>query len=232
MELLFNPLTGIVITIAILIYSAILHEIAHGMVADRLGDPTARLLGRITLDPRPHIDPVLSIFAPLMLILIGSPVIFGGAKPVPVDPFNLKDGIKDLAIVSLAGPMTNLIIAFIASILFFLLPTELNLQQSVFAILQNLYPVLSIIDVIGFFLAVVVYINLLLALFNLLPIPPLDGSKVFAMVLPERQARAYLSLGSIGMMILFFLLLFPLGPFSISRILFSILSTLLGVLSF
>lgn len=232
MELLFNPLTGIIITIGILIYSAILHEIAHGVVADRLGDPTARLLGRITLDPRPHIDPVLSIIAPLMLILIGSPVIFGGAKPVPVDPFNLKDGIKDLALVSLAGPMTNFCIAIIASILFLFLPTELNLQQTVFAILQNLYPILSVIDVFSFLLAVIVYINLLLALFNLLPIPPLDGSKVFAMILPERQAQAYLSLGSIGMIILFALLFFPLGPFSISRILFSILSTLLGVLSF
>ncbi|MBI2033277.1 MAG: site-2 protease family protein, partial [Candidatus Levybacteria bacterium] len=85
----------------ILIYSAILHEIAHGYVADRLGDPTARLSGRLTLNPIPHIDPFMTILLPLLLIMSGSPIIFGGAKPVPVDPFNLKEGRKDIAIVAL-----------------------------------------------------------------------------------------------------------------------------------
>lgn len=233
MELLFNPLTGIVITLVILIYSAILHEIAHGLVADRLGDPTARLLGRITLNPRPHIDPILSVIMPLLIFFgSGGQFIFGGAKPVPVDPFNLKDGLKDLALVSLAGPTTNFVIAIIASIIFLLLPTQFNLQDTVFAILQGVLPMTSFLDFIAYLLGMITYLNLLLAIFNLLPIPPLDGSKVFAMLLPERSAQAYLSLGSMGMFLLFFLLLFPLGPFSISRILFSIISTFLGVLSF
>jgi len=232
MELLFNPITGIVVTVGILIYSAILHEIAHGLVADRLGDPTARLLGRITLDPRPHIDPVLSIFAPLLLILVGSPIIFGGAKPVPVDPFNLKEGRKDLALVSLAGPMTNILLAISASIFFAILPTTFNLQTTVFDILQGQIMVTSFVDAFGFLLAIIVYINLLLALFNLLPIPPLDGSKIFSLILPEKEAQAYLSLGSIGIFILFLLLMFPIGGFSIGRFLFSLIISLLGVLSF
>lgn len=232
MELLFNPITGIIITLGVLIYSAILHEIAHGIVADRLGDPTARLLGRITLDPRPHIDPMLSILAPLLLIVVGSPVIFGGAKPVPVDPFNLKEGRKDLALVSLAGPLTNVVIAVAGSLLFALLPTRLNLEMTVLSILQEVFAIQNPLDGVAFFLGIVVYINLLLALFNLLPIPPLDGSKIFAMILPERQAQAYMSLGSIGFLLIFFLLMFPIGPFSLGRLITSLLFTMLGLLSF
>src|SRR3989338_4493907 len=101
----------------ILIFSAILHEVAHGFVAEKLGDPTARLAGRLTLNPKNHIDPFMSILLPLLLIISGSPVIFGAAKPVPVDPFNLKEGRKDIALVSLAGPLTNVFIAIIPSFL-------------------------------------------------------------------------------------------------------------------
>src|SRR5688500_5623415 len=101
MDLLATPFVLVLISVAILIYSAILHEIAHGFVADRLGDPTARLMGRLSLDPRPHIDPMMSIFLPLLLVFSGSPILFGAAKPVPVDPFNLRDGRKDMALVSL-----------------------------------------------------------------------------------------------------------------------------------
>src|SRR5581483_3011847 len=108
----------LVIGLPILIFSAILHEIAHGYVADRLGDPTARLMGRLTLNPGPHIDPFMSILLPLMLLLTGSPILFGAAKPVPIDPFNLKEGRKDMALVGLAGPLTNVLIAIAASVIF------------------------------------------------------------------------------------------------------------------
>lgn len=206
-----------VISLVILIYSAILHEIAHGYVAERLGDPTARLMGRLTLDPRPHIDPFMSIVVPLLLILSGSPVVFGAAKPVPVDSFNLRDGRKDLAIVSLAGPATNLLIATIAAILL---------------------KALSIVTLGGFtvfinwFLLTAVRLNLLLFIFNLIPIPPLDGSKVFALILPEKDARVYLSVGNIGIIFVFFLLLFPIGGFSLNTVIFNLLTfgeKLLGV---
>src|SRR6185437_16812699 len=98
----------LLIGLVILIFSSILHEVAHGLVAYRLGDPTAKLLGRITLNPLKHIDPYMSILMPLIFFFgSGGRFIFGGAKPVPVDPFNLRDGTKDLALVSAAGPLTN-----------------------------------------------------------------------------------------------------------------------------
>lgn len=195
------------ITLVILIFSAILHEIAHGFVAERLGDPTARLAGRLTLDPRKHIDPMMSIALPLILLLSGSPIIIGAAKPVPVDPFNLKEGRKDLALVSLAGPLTNVLIAIIASIILKLIPFSSNFTLAPFP----------------FILANIVHLNLLLAIFNLIPIPPLDGSKIFSLVLPEKLANTFLSLGSIGMFIIFFLLLSS-GPLSLGRLIFSLLS--------
>ncbi len=203
-------LIGAIITLTILIFSAILHEVAHGWVAGRLGDPTAKLMGRLTLNPRSHIDPMMSIALPLLLIISGSPVIFGAAKPVPVDPFNLRDGRRDMALVALAGPMTNILLAIIAALLI----QTLSLSSIFDA--QN-----SIIYVL---LSTVARINLLLAIFNLVPIPPLDGSKVFALLLPERQANAYLSLGSVGMLIIFFLLLFPIGGFSLGNFVFNLLS--------
>jgi len=199
----------IVILLLVLIYSAILHEIAHGYVAERLGDPTARLLGRLTLNPKPHIDPIMSIFLPLILILSGSPVIFGAAKPVPVDPFNLKDGRKDLALVSLAGPATNVLIAFIAAI-------------AIKAI--GFFPLGEAQVFIYYVLGLVVRLNLLLAIFNLIPIPPLDGSKIFALILPEKEAASYLSIGFIGIFILFFLLMFPIGGFSLGEAIFNLLT--------
>ena len=216
MGLLSDPL-GLFITLFILIYSAILHEIAHGYVAERLGDPTARLMGRLTLDPRPHIDPFLSILLPLLLLISPSPIIFGGAKPVPVDPFNLKEGRKDIALVSLAGPMTNVILAIIAAILLHLLFAGGSLVNP------------SLVEII---LLTIVRINVLLAIFNLLPIPPLDGSKIFALILPEKTADSYLSLGSMGTFLLLFLLLIPIGPFSLQSIIFSLYTSALGLLGF
>src|SRR3989338_4037237 len=217
MEIIFA-----VTTIAILVFSAILHEIAHGYVADRFGDPTARLAGRLTLNPKPHIDPMMSILLPLMLVISGSPVIFGAAKPVPVDPFNLKEGLKDIALVSLAGPLTNVVLAIITAFLikaiyFFVnVPSE-NIKLAVFVL---------------FVLHLIVKLNLLLAIFNLIPIPPLDGSKVFSLILPEKEARVYLSISGIGIFILFFLLLFPIGGFSLGELIFNLLSfaeKLLGI---
>ncbi len=202
-------ITGILFLV-ILIYSAILHEIAHGFVAERLGDPTARLMGRLTLNPKNHIDPVMSVLLPLVLILSGSPIIFGAAKPVPVDPFNLKDGRKDMAIVSLAGPATNFLIAVIGAIIMHSLSlVSMDVNTAI---------------VIYKFLFAVVHINLLLGIFNLIPIPPLDGSKIFALILPEREANTYLALGSIGIFIIFFLLMFPIGGISLGAVMGNLLA--------
>jgi Zn-dependent protease len=212
-----------IISVLILIYSSILHEIAHGYVAYRLGDPTAKILGRITLNPISHIDPFMSLLIPLMTYFgSGGTFIFGGAKPVPVDPFNLRDGMKDLALVSLAGPLTNIILAIIATILTHLLFPDFGFNQ------------IAASGIAGFLLTTIIKWNLLLAVLNLMPIPPLDGSKLFALLLPERTAAAYLAFGNsgLGMFVLIFLFFFPIGPFSLSSILSALIIFALTFLGF
>jgi len=206
------------VTLIILVYSAILHEIAHGFVAERLGDPTARLMGRLTLNPKSHIVPFMSILVPLLLIISGSPVIFGAAKPVPVDPFNFREPKKDMALVSLAGPGTNLLIALVFSLICHLLFPGLS------------FDVIRSGGIIGFLLGTVVYINLLLAIFNLIPIPPLDGSKIFALILPDREAAVYLSIGTFGILIIFLLLVFPIGGLSLGDLMSNLLNFSLRLL--
>lgn len=202
------------VALIILIYSAILHEIAHGYVADNLGDPTARLEGRLTLNPKKHIDPFMSIFLPLLLLFSGSPVIFGAAKPIPVDPFNLKEGRKDIALVSLAGPMTNLFLAVLASFIIKIISLPF---------VMNFFPAF-LFTIFYLILTLIIKMNLLLAIFNLLPIPPLDGSKIFSLLLPEKEASIYLSFGIVGIFILFFLLAFPIAGFSLTNFVFQLLS--------
>jgi Zn-dependent protease len=200
------------VSLVILVYSAILHEIAHGFVAEKLGDPTARLMGRLTLNPKSHIDPFMSILLPLLLIISGSPVVFGAAKPVPVDPFNFRDGRKDLAIVALAGPATNVLIAVAAAVALKILMIFAASSTS------------SLLIPVATFLALIVRMNLLLAIFNFIPIPPLDGSKVFALLLPDKEAAAYMSVGTFGILIIFFLLMFPIGGFSLQSVMFNLLT--------
>lgn len=168
------------------VFSAILHEIAHGFVAEKLGDPTARLAGRLTLNPIPHLDPLMSVIVPvLMFYFSGGTFIFGAAKPVPVNPIMLKEGRKDLAIVALAGPLTNLLIAIIFAIIAKMFPLSFDIQNIVL---------------------IIVRFNLLLGFLNLIPVPPLDGSKFFSIILPENLAQQYLAIAPFGLLILFFLL--------------------------
>ncbi len=205
----------LILTLIVLLFSAILHEVAHGFVADRFGDPTARLAGRLTLNPKSHIDPFMSVILPLLMyISSGGTFFIGAAKPVPVDPFNLREGRKDIALVALAGPLTNILLAVTAAIMLrilFLPVIAHNISPFLFSLL---YP----------FLSTVITINLLLAIFNLLPIPPLDGSKLFALALPEKEANVYMAMGNIGFFILLFLLLFPIGGFSLSEFIFNLIS--------
>ncbi len=178
---------GIAIEIIVLVCSVILHEIMHGFVADRLGDPTARLSGRLTLNPIPHIDPMMSILIPAILLITQSPILFGAAKPVPVNPIHFKDPKKDMGLTALAGPMTNFGLAFLAAMIWHLLGN--NMTPIIFLVLKN-----------------VIFINLSLTLINLIPIPPLDGSKVVSILLSEKAAFSYQRMSQYGFFLLFALL--------------------------
>ncbi|MFZ5899198.1 MAG: site-2 protease family protein [Bacillota bacterium] len=161
------------------IVGIVLHEVAHGYVADRLGDPTARLAGRLTLNPIPHIDPVGLIF------LIVAKV--GWAKPVPVNPYNFRGDIKQgLLLVALAGPATNLLIALASAVFWAFLGAPPSL--------------------LGNILQWTIHINVVLAFLNLMPVPPLDGSKILAGILPGRQSWLY-SLEQYGILLLLVLFL-------------------------
>ena len=168
--------------VVVFLFSVIVHEIAHGYVALLNGDPTARMLGRITLNPIPHIDLVGSILLPLLLMLSPSGMIIGWAKPVPVNPLNFRNYRWGEFAVSAAGPVSNLALAAIFSVLL-----RLGLGN----------PGLTQLAYYG------VSINIILALFNLIPIPPLDGSHILALVLPRELARLYSHLQPVG----FFLIL-------------------------
>ncbi|MGB9637329.1 MAG: site-2 protease family protein [Microgenomates group bacterium] len=196
----------------IFIYSIILHEIAHGLAAERLGDPTARLSGRLSLKPGPHIDPLMSIVVPLLLVLSGSPIIFGSAKPVPIDPYNLRNPRKDMGLVGLAGPVTNLGLAIAFSFL----------ARLVFA----LFPQTTILEILKF----ATQINIFLAVFNLIPIPPLDGGRVMVAILPEKYSEALASIESLGIFIVLFFLLFPNPLFSLEKIIVGISSFLFSLI--
>lgn len=199
---------GIVIGIIVLVFSAILHEIAHGYVAEKLGDPTARLAGRITLNPLPHIDPIMTILVPVLLVFSGSPIIFGAAKPVPVNPLMLHEGRKDIALVSLAGPLTNLLLTLAAAVFFAIFYSNLGLLNVAIMNPSSAFE----LSPGAFILARIVLINLALGFLNLIPVPPLDGSKFFSIILPEKVAQQYFALAPFGIFILFFLLLMtPVG---------------------
>jgi Zn-dependent protease len=205
------------LSFTVLVFSIILHEIAHGFVAERLGDPTARVMGRLTLDPRSHIDPMMSILFPLLLIFSGSPVVFGSAKPVPIDPFNFREPRKDMGLVGLAGPMTNFligaVIAIILRVLIIFNPTPSD-------IISSLAP-----SALFMILKTAIFYNFLLAAFNLIPIPPLDGSRILAAIIPEEYAKVLDSLEPFGFFILFFLLMFPIGGFSLGSIVYGLVSS-------
>ena len=168
----------ILVIFIILIFSAIVHEVSHGLVAEKLGDSTARDEGRITLNPIPHIDPFGTILMPLMLWFgTGGRFFFGAAKPVPVNFNNLKWPKLGMALVSLAGPLSNVCLAVLL-----LIPIKLGIANSISA------PILY----------KGIYINLLLGVFNLIPIPPLDGSKIIFSFLPDNLMYKILSLERFG----------------------------------
>ena len=174
----------------ILLFSIVIHEVSHGAAANLLGDPTAKLAGRLTLNPLRHLDPFGSVLLPLMLILIKSPLLIGFAKPVPINPYNFRDQKYGSAKSALAGPAANIGLALVFGIILRFLPHSFLSQGA------------------ALMFAYIVYINLLLAFFNLIPIPPLDGSHILFTFLPSSFRRYEIVLSQYGFFILIFLLLF------------------------
>ncbi len=164
--------------IGALILSIIIHEVAHGYMANWLGDPTARLAGRLTLNPVSHIDPLGSVILPGLLYLTGAGILFGWAKPVPYNPYNLRNQRWGETLVAAAGPGVNLIIAFVFAMI---LRFGADIGASLAFMTISSY---------------IVYINILLAFFNLIPVPPLDGSKILAGFLPAHLEMRYRQLGA------------------------------------
>ncbi len=206
-----------IFTIAVLIISAVFHEYAHGWVAFRLGDNTARDAGRLTLNPLKHLDPVGSVILPLLLILSRAGFILGWAKPVPYNPYNLRDAKYGDLKVAIGGPATNFLLALIFGLFARFMPLAESLKETLVvgffqgdnsyllslmhgSMLKSLF-VLSII---------ICFINLLLMIFNLIPIPPLDGSKILMAVLPYGWREGFYRIEPYGIFIILFLLMFGL----------------------
>ncbi|KKT28419.1 MAG: hypothetical protein UW43_C0003G0023 [Candidatus Yanofskybacteria bacterium GW2011_GWA1_44_21] len=195
--------------IVVFILSVVIHEVSHGVMANSLGDSTAKDLGRITLNPFKHIDIFGSVILPLMLLLTNVGFIFGYAKPVPYNPANLRDKKYGPAKVAFAGPASNIILAIVFGIL-------LRFMPDIFA--SPLIPQLFLY---------IVWINLALAIFNLFPIPPLDGHWLLMAILPDRLQAVKIFLYRYSI-VLFLALLFFIGPI-LSAIVFSLMSLLTGI---
>lgn len=201
-----------------LVVAVVLHELAHGYVAHRLGDPTARLAGRLTLNPIKHLDIFGSFLLPVALKLSGSPIIFGYAKPVPVNFANLREVRKGTIWVAFAGVLTNMILAVISAALFQMISTT----EAFWVQTQLALPAIIFLQLLTYS----VIINCVLALFNLIPIPPLDGSRIAVMLLPAALRGPYARLERFGIIIIFVLLI--TGP--LGRLMSFLLEPILGFL--
>jgi len=189
--------SGVIIQVVVLLFALSFHEMAHAWAANKLGDPTARDLGRLTMNPIPHIDPFMTLIFPAFLILAGSPVIFGAAKPVPVDTANLRHPKRDHMWIAAAGPISNLILAVISIALINLVWQPMQVGAAMGAAWAQPLRQLLLMSV---------YINVLLAAFNLIPLYPLDGSWVLSRFLSGGAARAYALLRPYGFIILILLM--------------------------
>jgi Zn-dependent protease len=197
-------MTLTIFAIVVLIISVMLHELSHGYMADFLGDPTARLAGRLTLNPLKHLDVYGSVVVPLITSMLG--FTFGWAKPVPYNPYNLKNKRSGEFLIAIAGPVSNIAIALVFGIIIRLVVNQYS--TSISASISSFLEITSYI----------VLINIVLAIFNLIPVPPLDGSKLLFSILPQQYGRARMVLESYGMILIvivvFFLweFVFPIVP--------------------
>ena len=200
-------LLSFILSFPLFLTALVIHEYAHGWVANKLGDPTARYFGRLTFNPIAHIDFVGTIILPIFLLLMRAPIVFGWAKPVPINFSFLKNPKRDMFWVSIAGPLANLLAAvFLAALL--------------------KLPILANVLTIKFLLSQVIVINVILAIFNLLPIHPLDGSRLLYSLLPDKLAAGYMKLEPLGMFILLGILLMGF----MEKVIWPFVSLLLGAI--
>ena len=195
------------LSLAVFFLAVVIHEYAHGLVSFLLGDKTAKYAGRLTLNPLAHIDPVGTILLPIILLVSNSPIIFGWAKPVPINYWALRNPKRDILWVGLAGPLANIIIAFIISLF-----------------LRNGFNPDSLLV---FIFKKTIAVNLVLAAFNLIPIPPLDGSRALVSLLPKAAANQFAKLEKYGIFIIIILLYFKI----LDPVIWAILKALTSLLN-
>lgn len=214
---MLNEVILIIFYIVVLLYSVIIHEVAHGVAALGLGDPTAKYAGRITANPLRHIDPWMTILLPLiMLIATNFQFAFGGAKPVPYNPYNLRNQKWGPALVGLSGPGSNIIIALLAAFFARFITIPVSIKRDIIGNFNDWSRISEVVSgSIGaiFFeiLVIIIFWNVLLAFFNLIPIPPLDGSKLLFSLIPIK-IETMAMLEQFGFILLLIFIVFFSGP--------------------
>lgn len=184
----------------VLLFSVVIHEVAHGWMALRLGDTTARDLGRLTLNPIPHIDPIGSVAVPLISLLVSGRVFIAWAKPVPINPMHFSHYRRDDILVSIVGPLSNIILAFLCTFFFILLANLSHVVDLTVPFVDEGFTFLLKMFAGG------ITLNIVLAVFNMIPLPPLDGSHVVASLLPAELSNKYRNIGFFGIFIVILLM--------------------------
>lgn len=213
-------LRQVVISALPILIAIVMHEVAHGFVAYKLGDPTAKVMGRLTLNPIPHVDPFGTILMPLLLyVFTNGQFVFGYAKPVPINPFNFKNPKRDMAISAVGGPATNILLAIASAVLlkYLILPAAQFASDGAGGML---------LDPLVMMFKVSVVVNVVLAVFNMIPIPPLDGGRVLMGFLPFRQSAFLEKIEPYGFIIVLVLVATGIA----SYIIWPVIAVILGLI--